>query len=80
MSVLVTIRYRSDGPEDIRAWGTGSNFADALYYLARHAFVVDAGEPQYPGEPIVIVMRVYQGAVAERHLAALEPPPPEAPP
>jgi hypothetical protein len=73
--VLVTLRYRGDPSDEVRAWGTGDSFADAIYFLARHRFVVN-GPPEFGDS---LVMRVYQGSIADRRLAALEPPP-EAPP
>lgn len=71
MIVLVTLRYRSDSLDTVRAWGSGVSFQDAIYYLARHAFVGDM--PAFD-EPMVL--RVYRGAVAERQLAALQRPVP----
>jgi hypothetical protein len=67
--VLVTIRFRSDAPDAVRAWGVGADLADALLYLARHPLIILDG-PAFD-EPIL--MRVYVGARAERRLAALEP-------
>jgi hypothetical protein len=73
--VLVTIRYASDSIDNVRGWGVGDSFADAIYYLARHSFVTN-GPPEWGDS---LVMRIFQGAVAERRLAAIEPAP-ETPP